>query len=175
MTSDEVGVAQERLERPVAEDVVGDLLRDPGAVGTGHDDVGRGDGALQGEADVALQLALRHVDVVELGAERRDELGVHDALDVLERVAGLASAAPWAACVVVAVVAGAFSCGSRWPSVRARCAAASLSVRPMSGLPQSESAGGRAGLAVLRSASASAARAAPAMELAKALMALLLA
>ena len=57
----EVGVAQERLDRAVAEDVVGDLLGDPGAVRRGEDDVLVLHGVLEGAADHPLELALGQV------------------------------------------------------------------------------------------------------------------
>ena len=40
--------------------------------------VGVGERRLQREAHLLLELGLRHVGVVELRAERLDELGVHD-------------------------------------------------------------------------------------------------
>ena len=82
----QVTIAQERLERAIAEDVVGDLLGDPRAIGAAHHDVARSNRRLKREPDVALQLALRHVDVVQLRAEGGDQLGVDDFLDVLEWV-----------------------------------------------------------------------------------------
>ena len=82
----QAGVAQQRLDRPVAEDVVRDLLEIAGAVGRRHRDVGVGDGRLEGEPHLLLELGLRHVGVVQLGAEGLDEPLVHDPLEVLERV-----------------------------------------------------------------------------------------
>ena len=83
----QVGVAQQRLERAVAEDVVRDLLGDAGPVDRGHRLVGVGQRGLQRDVHLLLELGLRHVGVVELGAQRLDELGVHDLLERRERVA----------------------------------------------------------------------------------------
>ena len=68
MTSVRLGVAQQGLDRAVAEDVVGDLLRDARAVRRRHRDVGVGDRRLEREPDLLLELGLRHVGVVQLRA-----------------------------------------------------------------------------------------------------------
>ena len=82
----EARVAQQGLDRAVAEDVVRDLLRDARAVGRRHRGVGVGDGRLERQPDLLLELGLRHVGVVQLRAERLDQSLVHRALEVLEGV-----------------------------------------------------------------------------------------
>ena len=73
----EVGVAQERLDRAVAEDVVGDLLGDPGPLGGGQQDVLGLHGLLQGALDHVLELGLGQLGVVQLGPELLEQ-GVVD-------------------------------------------------------------------------------------------------
>ena len=80
----EVRVAQERLDRAVAEDVVGDLLGDPGAVRRGEQDVLVLHGLLEGAAHHALELGLGQVGVVQLGTELLEQPVVHLALRPLK-------------------------------------------------------------------------------------------
>ena len=64
----DVRVAQEGLDRPVAEDVVGDLLGDPGAVGDGQRRLVLGEHLLQRQPDLLLELGLGQPRVVQLRA-----------------------------------------------------------------------------------------------------------
>ena len=80
----DVGVTQERLDRPVAEDVVADLLGDPGAVGVADRAVLAREHVGQHLADPALQVGLVDVGGVEVGTELLDQLGVHDALELVD-------------------------------------------------------------------------------------------
>ena len=93
----DVQVAQVRLERPISEDVVGDLLGDAGAVGEGERGVLRREHFLQRQADLLLDLALGQPRVVELGPEVLQQCLVHGPLELGERVAarvGRAAPAP---------------------------------------------------------------------------------
>ena len=118
---------------------------DPGAVGGGHRLLGVGDRTLQGDAHLLLELAVRHVHVVELRPEGLDELGVHHALEVEEgvgrRLAFLRAAAAVATAGTFPASAGAAPADGGAEDVvvaseRER-AAARRSVRLTSGLPQS--------------------------------------
>ena len=87
----DVGVAQERLERSVAEDVVGDLLRDAGAVGDRQRCLFLGEHALQGVPHLLLEVGLGELRVVELRAEVLEQRGMHGSLEIDERVGSAAS------------------------------------------------------------------------------------
>ena len=82
----DVRVAEERLDGAVAQDVVGDLLGDAGAVGDRERGVlGRQD-VLQRQADPLLELGLGELGVVELRADALEQPLVHRALEGVERV-----------------------------------------------------------------------------------------
>ena len=85
----EVRVAQERLDRAVAEDVVGDLLGDPGPLGGGEQDVLGLHGLLQRALDHVLELGLGQLGVVQLRAELLEQGVVHLRLEVAEVGLGL--------------------------------------------------------------------------------------
>ncbi len=80
------GVMQKWLQGAEPENVIGDLLRKPTAVAAGHRLLGRGNSILQGRANQLFQFALGHVHVVQLGSDGFDQLGVHDAFDLGERI-----------------------------------------------------------------------------------------
>ena len=82
----DVDVPQVRLDRAVAEDVVGDLLGDAGPVRGRQGHLARGEHLLQGLADLLLQLRLGQAGVVELRAEGVEQRLVDLALEVGERV-----------------------------------------------------------------------------------------
>ena len=92
-------VAQQRLERAVAEDLVGDLLGDAGAVGVRERRLLGVDGLLQRLAHLGGELGLGKVRVVEPRAEAVDQGLVHAALDLAERVHGPPTATARAASV----------------------------------------------------------------------------
>ena len=98
MTSVTSGSRRKRLDRAVAEDVVGDLLGDPGAVAALLS--GRSWWASTSASTAArtrrLELVLVHVGVVQLRTELLEQLGVHAGLEVLDAVllAAGASGAP---------------------------------------------------------------------------------
>ncbi len=75
----DVGVAQERLERAVAEDLVGDLLGDPGAVRGAERRLLQLEHLLQGLPHPLLELGLLQPGVVQLRAEVVDQRLVHAA------------------------------------------------------------------------------------------------
>ena len=121
----DVGVAQVGLERAVAEDVVGDLLGDAGAVGDGQRRLVLGEHLLQRLAHLLLELGLGEPRVVELGAEVVQQRLVHRALEVGERVDDCGAAAARQPSSAVALVGVAAS------TPRSRWAAASRSARLM--------------------------------------------
>ena len=81
-----VGVAQERLERAVAEDLVGDLVGDPHALGGADQGLLGLHDLLQRLPHSHGELALVELGVVQRGAERLEQRLVHLALDAGERV-----------------------------------------------------------------------------------------
>ena len=83
----DVRVAQERLERAIAEDVVGDLLGDARPVGHREGRVVLSQHFLQGGADLLLEIGLGQSRVVELGTEVVQQRLVDSTLEVGERVA----------------------------------------------------------------------------------------
>ena len=84
----DVGVAQEDVDRAVAQDVVADVLDDLGPVDRAQRSLGAGEHVLEGRAHPRLEVLLLHVGVVELRAELVEQLGVHLGLQLLELVLG---------------------------------------------------------------------------------------
>ena len=82
----DAGIAQIRLERAVAEDLVGDLLRDARTVGRGHRGVVALQYCLQGLRDLLFEFVLVEVSVVQLGTKALQQTLVHAALHAGERV-----------------------------------------------------------------------------------------
>ena len=77
-------VAQERLERPEADDLVGDLLEHPDALGAGQGEAFLVDDLAEDLLDLAPDLDL--VGQVELGVEVLDDPALDPELDVAERL-----------------------------------------------------------------------------------------
>src|SRR6266702_556311 len=92
----DIGIAQVRLERTVAEDLVGDLLRDPRPVGDRQRRLVPLQHGLQRLGDLQLKLLLVDVGVVQLGAEHFEQGLVDAALDRRERINRPACPAAWA-------------------------------------------------------------------------------
>ena len=82
----DVRVAQERLDRPVAEDVVADLLGDPGPVAAAQRPVLRAEHVGEDLADLGVELVLVHVRVVETRTHLLEQLDVDAALELLDPV-----------------------------------------------------------------------------------------
>ena len=78
-------VAQERLERPEADDLVGDLLEHPDALGAGQGEAFLVDDLAEDLLDLAPDLDL--VGQVELGVQVLDDPALDPELDVPERLA----------------------------------------------------------------------------------------
>ena len=79
-------VAEERLQGAVAQDLVSDLLRHPGAVGGRERGLLQLENGLQGLPDPLFELGLLHPRVVQLRAKRLQQRLVHAVLDLGERV-----------------------------------------------------------------------------------------
>ena len=86
MISDDFRVAQVRLQRPVAEDVVGHLLRDADPVGGGHRRLVALQHYLQRLGHLLFKLPLVEVRVVQLRSEHVQQRLVHAPLHRAERV-----------------------------------------------------------------------------------------
>ena len=80
------GVSKERFERAVAEDVVGDLLRDPCPVGDREWRLFLGSSALQRVPDFFLEVSLGELAFLQLRAKVLEQGGVHRALQMPERI-----------------------------------------------------------------------------------------
>ena len=80
----DVDVAQERLDRAVAEDVVADLLGEPVAVGVADRPLLRAHQLGEDRADPVVELGLVEVRVVQLRTELLEQLGVDVVLELLE-------------------------------------------------------------------------------------------
>jgi hypothetical protein len=79
-------VAQERLDRSVAQDVIADLLGDPGPFLVADRALVSRKEVGQDRTDPLVQLVLVHVGGVEVGAELLEQLGVHGLLQLVELV-----------------------------------------------------------------------------------------
>ena len=91
----DVHVAEEGLDRAVAQDVVADLLGDLHPVGVADRAVLAREDVAQHLPDAALEVGLVDVGGVEVRAELLDQLGVHDTLQLVEPLLlRAASAAP---------------------------------------------------------------------------------
>ena len=84
----DVRVAQVGLDRPVAQDVVADLLGDLGAVAVAERSVLRGEHIAEYGAHPLVELLLVHVRGVQRRAQLLEQLGVDRRLDGLEPVRG---------------------------------------------------------------------------------------
>ena len=82
----DVRVAQERLDRSVAQDVVADLLGDPGPVAAAQRPVLRAEHVGEDLADLGVELVLVHVGVVEMRTHLLQQLDVDAALELLDPV-----------------------------------------------------------------------------------------
>ena len=108
-----VRVAQVRLQRPVAEDVVRHLLRDAHPVGRGHRASRRAAAPPAASGHPLFQLVLVDVRVVELRPERLQQRLVHAALHRAERVGVAGRAAGRGRDVRAAARPATRSCESR--------------------------------------------------------------
>ena len=82
----DVAVVQELLDRPVADDVVADLLGDPQPVARAQRPLLGGDHVGQDRAQLLVELVGVHVGLVELRTQGLQQLGVDSRADLLETV-----------------------------------------------------------------------------------------
>ena len=82
----DVRVAQVRLDRPVPQDVVADLLGDAGPVAAAQRPVLRAQHVGEDLADLGVELVLVHVGVVEMRTHLLQQLDVDAALELLDPV-----------------------------------------------------------------------------------------